>query len=356
MVRARMPGLEDELIRQVVHFLQELRSLDLIKKPGLSETLDWAQALTALNARGSGPGAYRGDLGCILKYREDSDLMEEALAQPGFKNKFPAQNRNGPLMDFTLPPPRELEALLGEAAPPSGQGLVGSVTALAHGLRARGVRIGQKSVMDGLRAAALVGVEQVEDLRLALAANLTVSQEEKEIFNSLFEALFRGRNPAASPEEERIGKVPSLTPEAASLRLAAPAPPKNRPRAVSPYSPVEVLARKSLKELSEGEFKWAEEYLTLHLEELLRKKSRRRKTRRRGRDRLPPDLAEVRLPGRGDPGTGQNPAPDQGTGAYHSAGRVRLHGRPHPVHAPPLPNLANGPGPARSRSSPFPPV
>ena len=180
-------------------------------------------------------------------------------------------------MDFTLPPPRELEALLGEAAPPSGQGLVGSVTALAHGLRARGVRIGQKSVMDGLRAAALVGVEQVEDLRLALAANLTVSQEEKEIFNSLFEALFRGRNPAASPEEERIGKAPSLTPEAASLRLAAPAPPKNRPRAVSPYSPVEVLARKSLKELSEGEFKWAEEYLTLHLEELLRKKSRRRK-------------------------------------------------------------------------------
>ena len=88
VVRARMPGLEDELIRQVVHFLQELRSLDLIKKPGLSETLDWAQALTALNARVLDQELIEATLGCILKYREDSDLMEEALAQPGFKNKF----------------------------------------------------------------------------------------------------------------------------------------------------------------------------------------------------------------------------------------------------------------------------
>ncbi len=178
-------------------------------------------------------------------------------------------------MDSLLPPPRELEALLGDAAPPSGQGLLGSVTALAHGLRARGVRLGQKSVMDGLRAAALVGPERSEDLREALKANLTVSQEEVEVFEALFETLFLGRS--GPGEEEASATVPSLTPEPASLRLIGPALGEERRRAVSPYSPLEVLAGKNLRDLGEGEFGRAEEYLTLRLENFLKRKSRRRR-------------------------------------------------------------------------------
>ncbi len=180
-------------------------------------------------------------------------------------------------MDFVLPPPQKLEALLGREAPPSGQGLLGSITALAQALRARGVKIGQKSVMDGLRAAALVGVEDVADLRLALAANLTASLEEEEIFNSLFEALFLGRSQPLPRREERPGKASGPAPEAAPLRVAGPSLQENRRRAMSPYSPVEVMAHKSLKELSPGEFGWAEEYLTLRLEKILRKRSRRRR-------------------------------------------------------------------------------
>ncbi len=88
VVRARIPGLEDELAEQVVHFLQELRTLDLIKKPGLSETLDWARALMALNAGVLDPELIETTMGCILKYREDSDLLRETMERPEFENRF----------------------------------------------------------------------------------------------------------------------------------------------------------------------------------------------------------------------------------------------------------------------------
>ncbi len=179
-------------------------------------------------------------------------------------------------MDNLLPPPRELEALLGDAAPPSGQGLVGSVTALAHGLRAKGIRIGQKSVLDALRASALVGPRNPRDLKLALRANLTASLEEEEIFNQLFTTLILGQG-QTTPEEEPTGRAPTLTPEPAALRMIAPAPGVDDRPPVSPYSPAEVLAAKNLKDLGQGDFAQAEEYLTLRLERILAKKSRRRR-------------------------------------------------------------------------------
>ncbi len=176
---------------------------------------------------------------------------------------------------LVLPPPGELESLLGDAAPPSGQGLAGSVAALAHGLRARGVGIGQKSVLDCLRAAALVGPQNPLDLKLALAANLTSSQEEEQIFEALFEALFRGRSLTAGEEDSGQGSSP--TPAPASLSLVSGGGPESDRRAISPYSPLEVLAARSLKDLKEDEFGAVEELLSLRLEDLLRRKSRRRR-------------------------------------------------------------------------------
>ena len=88
MVRARIPGIEDQLAGQVVHFLQELRHLDLIKKPGLSETLDWAQALLALNAGVLDPELIETTMGCIIKYREDSELLRETMDRPDFPKRF----------------------------------------------------------------------------------------------------------------------------------------------------------------------------------------------------------------------------------------------------------------------------
>lgn len=79
VLKARLPELEPELGRQVVTFLQALRSMDLVKKPGLSETLDWARALLALNRNRLEPETVEATLGCLLKYREDSLRAAAAL-------------------------------------------------------------------------------------------------------------------------------------------------------------------------------------------------------------------------------------------------------------------------------------
>lgn len=180
-------------------------------------------------------------------------------------------------MEFpVLPPPGELEALLGDAAPPSGQGLAGSVASLAHGLRARGVSIGQKAVLDSLRAVALVGPGDPEDLKLALAANLTASREEESVFEELFQVLFQGRGSFIPPEESQ-GRAPSPTPAPAPLGLVSRQRPRERQRPFNPYSPLEVLTAKSLKDLKEDEFGAVEALLSQRLEEILKRKSRRRR-------------------------------------------------------------------------------
>src|SRR4029079_19525153 len=51
IVKSRIPGINAKLSRQVVAFVQALRQQDLFKAPGVAETLDWAMALTELDAR-----------------------------------------------------------------------------------------------------------------------------------------------------------------------------------------------------------------------------------------------------------------------------------------------------------------
>jgi MoxR-like ATPase len=71
ILRARMPGVADALAAQVVAFVQRLRSAELVKAPGIAETLDWAAALTALGARVLEPETIDRTLGVLLKYQED---------------------------------------------------------------------------------------------------------------------------------------------------------------------------------------------------------------------------------------------------------------------------------------------
>jgi len=71
IIRARLPGVEAQMAEQVTHFMQTLRQQDLIKKPGISETLDWTEALIKLNVETLDPTVVEQTVGCILKYRED---------------------------------------------------------------------------------------------------------------------------------------------------------------------------------------------------------------------------------------------------------------------------------------------
>jgi MoxR-like ATPase len=75
ILHARLPGVPDELARDIVGFVQRLRSADLTKSPGIAETLDWAAALTALGSRKLEPAQVEQTLGVLLKYQEDLAAM-----------------------------------------------------------------------------------------------------------------------------------------------------------------------------------------------------------------------------------------------------------------------------------------
>jgi MoxR-like ATPase len=73
IVRLRVPEASQRLAEEVTAAVQELRGADLLKPPGIAETIDWAQALTALGATGLDPGLAAATLGAVVKYREDAE-------------------------------------------------------------------------------------------------------------------------------------------------------------------------------------------------------------------------------------------------------------------------------------------
>ncbi len=75
IVRGKVPGLAEGLSRDVVRFAQSLRTAGLFKPPGIAETLDWANALIALDAVRLTPELTRSTLGVLLKYQDDISRM-----------------------------------------------------------------------------------------------------------------------------------------------------------------------------------------------------------------------------------------------------------------------------------------
>jgi NAD-dependent DNA ligase len=81
IVRKRLPGIEDRLLEQVVNHVQQFRQRKLVKTPGISETIDWAESLMALGFREVNKEAVAKTLGSILKSTEDIlQVREELLA------------------------------------------------------------------------------------------------------------------------------------------------------------------------------------------------------------------------------------------------------------------------------------
>ena len=75
IVNRRAPGASQRLATQVVDYVQRMRKMDLFKLPGVAETIDWTNALVALNAISLEPDAVQDTLGVLLKYQEDVDRM-----------------------------------------------------------------------------------------------------------------------------------------------------------------------------------------------------------------------------------------------------------------------------------------
>lgn len=76
IVKSRVPNIGAKLSQQVVGFVQALREQDLFKVPGVAETIDWATALTELDARSLTPQVVGDTLGALLKYQDDIGRMQ----------------------------------------------------------------------------------------------------------------------------------------------------------------------------------------------------------------------------------------------------------------------------------------
>jgi hypothetical protein len=78
-VRVRAPEVPELLAKEVVAFIHEVRRLALKKTPGLSETIEWARALTMLNASNLGRDHVERTLGVFVKYESDSQRVRGDL-------------------------------------------------------------------------------------------------------------------------------------------------------------------------------------------------------------------------------------------------------------------------------------
>jgi len=75
ILHKQLPGISEALAEQTVHCVQALRDVRLSKAPGVAETLDWAQALLALQKTRLDAETFERTLGCVLKASEDQDAV-----------------------------------------------------------------------------------------------------------------------------------------------------------------------------------------------------------------------------------------------------------------------------------------
>ena len=79
IVARKVPGIPAALRTELVALVQALRGLDLFKKPGVAETIDFARALQVLGAQSLNTELVMGTLGLLLKVQDDIALVSEAL-------------------------------------------------------------------------------------------------------------------------------------------------------------------------------------------------------------------------------------------------------------------------------------
>ena len=71
IVRMKVPDLTEDMAKQAISVVQELRKMNLRKMPSISETLDWARALVTLNAKEIDAETLNNTLTVLLKYEAD---------------------------------------------------------------------------------------------------------------------------------------------------------------------------------------------------------------------------------------------------------------------------------------------
>ena len=81
IVERKAPDVQPMLARQITAFIQDMRTMELFKRPGVAETLDWTAALIALDQNELSLETVQDTLGVILKYQDDVEMMDAQTIQ-----------------------------------------------------------------------------------------------------------------------------------------------------------------------------------------------------------------------------------------------------------------------------------
>lgn len=81
IVKLKLPGIDDILLENLIQTIGRIRSLDLKKRPCISETLDWAKSLIVLNIDRITPEVLSDTLNMIVKYKSDTELVKKNLTK-----------------------------------------------------------------------------------------------------------------------------------------------------------------------------------------------------------------------------------------------------------------------------------
>lgn len=79
IVRARVPNVTDDLLKQLVAFVQDLREMDIRKRPSISETVDWARTLILMHANHLDEAMVRSTLNVLLKHESDIASVDREI-------------------------------------------------------------------------------------------------------------------------------------------------------------------------------------------------------------------------------------------------------------------------------------
>lgn len=79
ILRSRLPEITEQLAEDVARMVRRMRAADLLKPPGVAESIDWAQALHLLGARALDPERAAATLGAVLKYQEDAERIRDTV-------------------------------------------------------------------------------------------------------------------------------------------------------------------------------------------------------------------------------------------------------------------------------------
>ncbi|GIR29705.1 ATPase [bacterium] len=80
ILKSRVPNINEELSKSIIHFVKEIRKIELFKQPGIAETIDWAQAIVELNYITINPEVLESTIGTLLKNQDDIKKLKDSEA------------------------------------------------------------------------------------------------------------------------------------------------------------------------------------------------------------------------------------------------------------------------------------